>query len=239
MVLISAKLDGLDETLARLERGKRSALQGSERTRRAWGTIGLSELEAQRSEFLARSAGGTAGGFGWKPVSPLTALLRRTGRTAKLAGWTQVVEIAKTLPIMIDTGRLASSLAPGAGGNVLAASGRGVEVGTNVPYARRLHEGGEGDEPAVESRQQADQVAMSRLRKTQDGSKPERTAAGRKSRAKRNWNPEFFRIRGWLRKIVGRVFSVPARPILSAPPAERLKGYAERVKDAVAEDLAR
>jgi len=239
MVLISAKLDGLDETLARLGRAGRAAVVGSERTRRAWRAVGLSELEAQRSEFLARSRGGTAAGFGWRPISPLTALLRRTGRTAKLAGWAQVIEIARTLPILVDTGRLASSLAAGAAGNVLEASGRGVEVGTNVPYARRLHEGGQADGPAIETRKQADQVATSRLLKVLPGHKARATAAGRPSRARRNWNPEFFRIRGWLRKIVGRVFAVPARPILAPPPHDRLAKHADHVKDAIAEELQR
>jgi len=237
VVLITAKLDGLEETLGRLDRAGRAAVQGSERTRRAWRAVGLLESEAQRSDFLVRSRGGTAAGFGWRPVSPLTALLRRTGRTAKLAGWAQVVEIAKTLPILVDTGRLASSLAAGAAGNVLEASGRGVEVGTNVPYARRLHRGGQAGGPAIETRKQADQVAKSRLLKVLPGHKAKETAGGKPSRAKRNWNPECFRLRGWLRKIVGRVFAVPARPILAPPPRERLKKHAEHVQDAIAREL--
>jgi len=145
---IWAKLEGVEELLARLARGAQAAQSGSARTQEAFRLIGSEECEHQRAEFIDRSRGGSAGGVGWKPISPLTALLRRSGRTRKLAGWSQLVEIARTLPILIDTGRLAASLAPGASGNVLAPDGMGVTFGTSVPYAARQHAGGPGDEPA-------------------------------------------------------------------------------------------
>jgi hypothetical protein len=113
-----------------------------------------------------------------------------------------------------------------------------VTVGTNVEYAERFSEGGPADGPAIASREDADRVVGSKILKVLPGHKAAQTPGGRASRAKKNWNREFFRLRGWLRKRAGVVFQVPARPILSVPPAERLDGYAQRVLRAITGDLA-
>jgi len=237
MTAIRVQLEGVEETLRRFARGEAAAERGSESTRKAFRLIGAEELEHQHSDFLDRSRGLVAGGFGWKPVSPLTVLLRRTGRTAKLPGWDAVRVLADVAPINLDTGRLAASFASGAPGNVFRAEGLAVEVGSAVAYAGRVHAGGPGEEPPIADRAAADKIVGGRILKVLPGHKAERTAGGRKSRARKYWNPEFFRLRGWLRKIAGRIFSVPARPILSAPPAARVERYAKEVKDAIVEDF--
>ena len=239
MTAIRVNLEGVEETARRYERGAQAAEHGSEKTRRAFRLIGEEELEHQHADFLDRSRGGVAGGFGWRKVSPLTVLLRRTGRTAKLPGWAAVRELADVAPINFDTGRLAASLAAGAAGNVLRGEGLAVEVGSAVAYAARVHGGGAGEEPPIADRAAADKIVGGRILKVLPGHKGERTAGGRKSRARKNWNPEFFRLRGWLRKIAGRIFASPARPILSAPPGTRVERYAGEVKDAIVEDFAK
>jgi len=233
MIAITCQLTGLEETLKRLSLVERAALSGSAETREAMRLVGLSELAAQHNEFLARSSGAAAGGFGWKKLSPLTVLLRRGGAARKLPGWAALVALADVAPILVDTGRLAASLAPGAAHNVLEPDGLAVTVGTSVAYAALQHEGGSSAEAPIDSPETADRAA-SRILKVMPGHKPADTPKGRPSHARKFWNPEFFRIRGWLRKLVGRTFAVPARPILSAPPPDRLAGYAERVKDAIA-----
>jgi len=230
------KLEGVEELLARLRKGEEAAATGTPRTVEAYRTIGALECEAQKAAFVDRSRGGSAGGVKWLPVSPLTALLRRSGAARKLPGWSALADLAKTLPILVDTGRLLASLTPGAAGNVLEAGGASVTFGTNVDYAERQHAGGASEKPAVESREAAD-AAASRILKVMPGHKGDRTPGGRRSRAKKNWNPEFFRIRGWLRKKVGVVFMIQARPILTLPPPDRLETYAGRVKAAIVEDL--
>jgi hypothetical protein len=227
---LTCQITGLDETLRRLSDMERAAVAGSAETTEAMRTIGLLELEAQRTEFLARSRGGEAGGFAWRKVSPLTVLLRRSGATKKLPDWGAVVALADVAPIMMDTGRLAASLASGAPGNVLDPRGLAVTVGTSVEYAQLVSEGGQG-EPPIQSAEEADRVA-SRLLKVLHGHKPAQTPGGRKSWAKKFWNPAYFLIRGWLRKLVGRTFAVPPRPVLSTPPEDRLQGYGQRLKDA-------
>lgn len=232
------KITGLEENLRRLRAGAEAARRGSPKTEAAFRRVGLLELEAQRAEYVERSRGGEAGGFGWRKISPLTAILRRSGATRKLPGWAAAVALADVSPIMVNTGRLMQSLAAGAGGNVLEPDGRGVTLGTSVDYASRVSEGGASDEPAIADEAQADKVATGRFLKVLPGHKPELThQRGERSRAKKNWNPEFFQIRGWLRKLAGRVFAVPARPILSEPTPERLEGYGEKVADAIAEDM--
>jgi len=239
MIALHVQLDGLTETVERLRRAESAAATGSPRTRRAFRLVGTEELAHQHGDYLDRSRGLAAGGFGWRPVSPLTVLLRRTGRTAKLAGWNQVREIATTAPVGVDTGRLAASLAPGAPGNVLRTEPLAVVFGSNVAYAGRFHRGGQSSEPAIRDRGHADQVATAKILKVRPGHKAAQTPSGRPSRAGRNWNRAFFRIRGWLRRIAGRFFPVPARPILSRPPASRLRRYAETVKRALVEDLTK
>jgi hypothetical protein len=223
------KLEGVDELLARLRRGEAAASQGSAKTAEAYRTIGALECEAQKAAFIDRSRGGSAGGVKWLAISPLTALLRRSGATKKLPGWSALVDLAKTLPIMVNTGRLLASLTPGAGGNVLAPDPMGVTVGTNVDYAERVDQGGPSETPAIASREDADAIVGRRILKV---------LPGRKAKGKgRNWNPDFFRMRGWLRKTVGVVYVTPPRPILTMPTPERLEGYAARVKTAIADDI--
>jgi hypothetical protein len=89
----------------------------------------------------------------------------------------------------------------------------------------------------VRSREEADQAVQGAFLKVLAGHKADRTPGGRRSRARKNWNPEYFRIRGWLRKKVGCVFACPARPVLTPPPPDRMQGYGERVKTAILEDL--
>ena len=225
------KLEGVEELLARLRRGAEAATSGTARTVEAYRQIGALECEAQRMNYVDRSRGGTAGGVKWRGLSPLTALLRRSGATKKLPGWAALVDLAATLPIMVNTGRLLASLAPGAPGNVLAPGGTSVTFGMSVEYAEKMHAGGPSDAPMIANREDADATVSRRILKV---------LPGRKAKGKgRNWNREFFQIRGWLRNRVGVIATVSARPVLTLPPQDRLDGYAGRVKAAIVEDLRR
>jgi hypothetical protein len=228
---------GLKETVDALGAGAANLAAGSPRVREAFETVGALELEAQRREYLDRSRGGETRGVRWRPLSPFSILMRRTGRTAKAASWQEIVDLAGATPILADTGRLMASLAPGAAGNVLQIGDLAVTLGTNVDYAERMSEGGAGDSPPIATRADADRLVMRRLLKVLPGPRPRMTVTGRSTRAKRHWNPEFFRVRGWLRKLAGRVFLVPARPVLTQPPEERLVGYGERLKRAILDAL--
>jgi len=119
---------------------------------------------------------------GWKKLSPVTVLQRRRGRGKKIEDWDDIERRRSEIAILNDSGRLAASLSPGATGNVLKVKRLSVECGTNVSYADTHQRGKrstfEFDEGQFEKN----------VKKILPGKKPKKTASGKKSRAKRNWN---------------------------------------------------
>lgn len=94
--------------------------------------LGMTLLALVRDRFVLLSAGETVDGETWAPLAPATLRGRRKG-------------LGQGTPQMLrDTGRLLSSLGPGA---IEARPGE-VVVATNVSYAVFQHEGVPGRIPA-------------------------------------------------------------------------------------------
>ena len=83
--------------------------------------------------------------------------------------------------------------------------------GSKLQKARTLNDGGQSG-PFRFSNQEEYRLEKN-FAKTLPGSKPKTTPTGRKSHAKKNWNPEYFITRGAMRKAsrMGKTFKIPAR----------------------------
>ncbi len=164
---------------------------------------------------------------GWKKLSPVTVLQRRRGRGKKIEDWDDIERRRSEIAILNDSGRLAASLSPGATGNVLKVKRLSVECGTNVSYADTHQRGKrstfEFDEGQFEKN----------VKKILPGKKPKKTASGKKSRAKRNWNTMYFVARNWLRRLDGKRFKVPKRVIIRKPTRAQVAQYVAPITRAI------
>lgn len=109
-----------------------------------------------------------------------------------------------------DTGGLKMSFTPQAPHSYYGFGDHTVYGGSNLKRARDLNEGGSSTfnfGPQEQSRLEKN------LRKTMPGAKPKTTPTGRRSRAKKNWNPYFFITRAVMKKSSGKSYSVKARQI--------------------------
>lgn len=210
---------GLSQRLreaAKAASGKHNAMRAAFR---AAGSVMLRDVQ---EDYVKR-----ARGRGWKQLGPITTIMRRRGKGSKIESWEDLKRRRKEMEIMRDTGRLFNSLAPGRAGNVFKVSDLSVEVGTNDSRARTLNDGGR-------TRFEFDEKRFERnVRERLPGRKPKKTATGRKSRAKRNWNPMFFLARNWLRKLDGKSLPVPRRRIVSKPGPLRRRRYTRIIADAL------
>ena len=183
--------------------------------------VGIAAMADIQLDFIKRARGETVDGVSWKPISPLTALLRRRGRWTKIENAAQLRQRAGLMPIMRETGKLLASISP-----AIQVSGLSVTVGTNDARAPLLHAGGSTtfawDEEKAKRLDNA-------VKKVLSGHKPTLTPTGRKSRAKKNWNRWYFILRNGLKKASGKSFTVPARPIVTQPNAGRVRLYAQIV----------
>jgi len=213
----------------RLGEIKRDLRGKSKRMRAAFKAAGVMVCRDLQKDFLKNARGRGK----WKRLGPVSALQRRPGPGfQKIATWKDVLKRAKSLEILRDTGRAFNSFTPGRVGNVLKVGTLRVEAGSNVKYLAEHQE----DHPATFDfdEKRFDKIVMRRL----PGRKSSKTPGGRKSRAKYNWNPEYFRMRNWLRKIDGETFTVKARPILRKPSMWRKRQWLTPIRQAVEEAVA-
>lgn len=222
MISISSKIT--DRGLTKKLKAASAACKGNDqRVRGAFRAVGVMALRDAQQDYREAAAGRGQ----WPQVSPVTVLQRRRGRGAKIEDWKDIDRRRGEMEILRSSGRLMNSLSPGAPGNVLKVAQLSVEVGTNVRYAA-THQRGKS------SRFEFDEAAFERnVKKVRRGSKPRKTRTGRRSRAKRNWNPMYFQARNWLRKLDGKRFRVPKRVIIARPSASRRRAYAQLLRTAL------
>jgi len=206
--------------------------------RRAWKRVGALALSAVEDDFTDLSKGRSVRGMRWRKVSFVTALLRRSGRGAKMTTEKDVERRRGELPILVDAGLLRNSFSARHKGNVFEIGSNSVEVGTADPRASRLAHSSRTTfkyTPEVEKRLEQN------VRQILPGAKPRRTRTGRKSRAKKNWNRFFFVQRAILKKMarVGKGYKVPGRPMILRQPASRLQRWIDVWMRTVFEDVDR
>lgn len=157
---------------------------------------------------------------GWEPLSPLTKMLRRRGAGKKIADWKDMA--AKPVQILRDTGILRASLTAGlqGSGKVFRTKSLGFDAGTSVPYAKLHQAGGQSTfnfDADMKKRFQKNVL------KVLPRAKPRTTPTGKHSKAKKNWNPFFFKMWNALEKKSGQSVKIPARPIVFPPTGANLQ----------------
>lgn len=152
---------------------------------------------------------GSRFGHAWHRCGVWTKLLRAKGNRKK---YRSLAEVASTPQFPLeDTGMLKMSFQPKNMNSIYGFGKKLVYGGSNLQKARKLNDGGKTD-PFRFGEQQEYRLDKN-FAKTLPGSKPKTTPTGRKSRAKKNWNPEFFITRAGMRKAskAGRTYNLPAR----------------------------
>lgn len=153
-----------------------------------------------------RAGGGKFGDGKWKPITWITALLRKGG---KFETWDEIHDRARKSRPLADTGDLERSVLGSGRGAVLKVDGMKVHVGTNLKYGDIHQEGG---------RQRFTITAeiMRRLNRAIS----QTTGRGRPgggSEARKKWNPFFFEVLGALRKRDGEMLVIPQRQFIMRP----------------------
>ena len=227
---------GGEEVKARLRKQSNALAGKGSLARKAWKRVGALALSAVEDDFTELSKGRSVRGRRWKKVSFVTALLRRSGRGPKMTTEQDVERRRDQLPILVDAGLLRNSFSARHKGNVFEIGSNSVEVGTADPRAARLASSSRTTfkyTPEVEKRLEQN------VRQVLPGAKPRRTRTGRKSRAKKNWNPFFFIQRAILKKMAraGKGYKVPGRPMILKQPPARLQKWLDVWMRTILEDV--
>ena len=190
--------------------------------------VGLQAMGDIQREAIQLARGAAIRGRRWAAVSPMTALFRRRGSAGKITNWADAAQRAARMSPLRDTGKLLASISPGGPGSVFRVGPMRVVVGTNDSRAAVLHGGGR-----TTFRWSAEKAKRfdANVRKTLPGPKPELTPTGRRSRAKKNWNPFYFAMRNFYKgKGDGKSYKVPARPIIASRPSnEQIARYLQTI----------
>jgi len=187
--------------------------------------IGMLALLDQHRAFRERAAGNRE----WPGLSAVTVVLRKAGAKAgKIYDEKDIEERRRDVKILTDSNRLYASLTPSAPGNVLDVMPSAVRIGTNVGYARLHQQGGASafrfgpdEERRLEKNVSKTLPGFRKPRALKSGKRRQWKKAGKPS----PWNPFFFRLRGALRKMAGRSYRVPERPVVIPPRPEWQRKY--------------
>lgn len=212
-IVVNEKLRRTLTTLANLDKTPEMAA--------AKRRIGEMALQDQRRHFSQAAANPQAAG--WEELSDTTVALRKGG--PKIYDEADIEAKREQLQALRDTNRTFASLTPGGSGNVLNVLPGAVQIGTAVSYAKTQQEGGQvvfrfGEEEEKRFAKNVSDVKRGK-RRPKAGTRHVWKRAGKES----PWNEMFFRWRAALRKLAGRVLSVPARPFLRPPTLEELGKY--------------
>lgn len=205
---IILNVTGIPETKAVLRRVEALAAGRGNALKPALRAMGIEALRMV-SENMQREGQATGG---WRPLSPVTVILRRRGGAGKIINAGDLEAKRNRMKMLQDTGLLFNSLHSGGRGNVFELEPQAVRVGTADRKARFHQFGGNSvfdfGENSVNRKRFDQNVA-----KVLPGAKPKTTSSGKKSRAKRNWNPFYFKWKAILVSMHGSSRQVPARPI--------------------------
>jgi len=180
---------------------------GTRKARPMFEGLALYGQSTVQKEFESGSLGGRSGGWA-KPIPWWAVVIR--ANVGKGKGSIKTKDEAASWPAepLKNKGALMRSWAVARNRNI---TNKSAEVGTHMPYADIHQEGGSQTFKfdADKLKRFQHNVAM-RL----PGRKPRRTPTGRKSRAKRNWNPEYFKMLAILKMMDGKNIKIRKRPMV-------------------------
>ena len=197
-----AGVERMLDDAAGLLRGERNRLAP------AWKAIGSEILAMAQQNIMSRGA--KVGG--WKPLKPVTVLLRRHGRGAKITNQADLIAKGRTVKPLLDTSLMINSLYRGHAGNIFELKPMAVTVGTRDRKAVAHQYGGTSQFNFAEGSENRRRFERN-VKKVLSGRRARRTASGRRSRAARNWNPFYFQQEAILKKMHGRAYRIPKRRI--------------------------
>lgn len=197
--------------------------EGAREMKAALRVVGVQALEDIRDRFREQSEYGS----GWPELSDVTVILRPGG--GKIHGPRDVQAKRRGLKKLRDSNLLYLSLEPDGPGNTLEVLPEmtAVRVGTRMKRAETHQEGGA-------SRFEFDKIKRKTFRRNVSMTKSGRRRPAR-GRGRRNWksnkngspwNSYYFLMWNALKKMSGRLFSVPARPFM-VPEALKPARYAK------------
>lgn len=178
--------------------------------RTAWRAVGQFYLSRTQRRFVDLARGQFRPGGAWMRISWMALLLRRR-KGRKFKDLDAVDRAAAQAPILRDRGLLLNSLRPSGHENILRPGRLQVTVGTADQRATQHQHGRGGRWPG-----EAVMIAgADKINLTSNRRKSRKTPTGRKSKAKQNWNPDYFRARAILAGLAGKkIRRLPKRPIV-------------------------
>ena len=170
---------------------------------------------------------------GWKDISPITLVLRAKGTRKKFKTLEQLDAATKTARKLIDTATGRKSFMPSRRrpGSVFIYNAGGTVVGSSLKYMIAQDKGGTNPEPFKFGKEQQYRLDKN-FSKTLPGRSKKKTPTGRKSRAKKNWNEDYFILRGSMRKMDGKKFKLPPRQIEPRKQSDIKPDEMERINKA-------
>ena len=214
--------------------GRLAALDRQPEMAAAKRMLGTMALQDERLEFADRAKPGSGV---WPPLSTPAVVLRQAGRgMAKIVDAADVDARRSRIHVLRDSNRLFASLQPSGHGNVFDVLPGAVRVGTHVSYAALQQRGGSSafrfgaaEEARFEKNVSKTLAGFRKPAALKSGNRRKWKESGKKS----PWNPFFFRLRGALRKMAGKSFTVPARPFIIEPKPEWTARWARIIENAI------
>lgn len=154
---------------------------------------------------------------GWMDLSPITKILRPRGGRAKYTT-IEEAESDTSHKILQDSGIGRQSFLPGSTANVLEVGKNSVTIGSRMKRMKLHNAGGS---TTFKFGQKERSRFESGFSKTLPGSKPKTTPTGRKSRAKKHWNAEYFKLYNGLKNLDGKSCKIHERRI--QPTADEVR----------------
>lgn len=171
-----------------------------------WAVLVAEQLQANFKEHGRRAQPG-----GWKPLSWITMALRQQGEGQKARTFADLKAWGRQAQPLEDTGRLKSSVIDLGRATI----GRDfVRFGPSVDYGG-LHQQG-STRTFVFGPEQERRLAKNVAQTLSGPSRPNKS--GRQTRARANWNPDFFIMRAAFRKMNGQALRVVPRKIVYPMP---------------------
>jgi len=216
----------------RLEHAALAITKNQERMQTAFAQVGVIGLSFAQKSFNAKSRGESGG---WKPLSDVTVLLRRRGSGKKIASRADLEAKKTSVQTLRDTGLAARSLAATSPDTVIEPTSMNVTFGSRVSYLAGHHAG-------TTSKFKFDQEMRDRFfRNVQVKTpNPRRATSTRRNLKPYVWSEYSFGLWRMLKKMDGRTYRVPARPIFEFDEltGEQMKRLIDPLVVAINEILA-
>jgi hypothetical protein len=146
---------------------------------------------------------------GWDDLSPITKILRPRG-THGVYHSIEEAENDDSHKILQDTNMGKNSFLPGHTGNIMDVDNVSVTIGSRM---KRMKSNNAGGTTTFKFGPKQQARFKKNFSDKLPGRAPRRTPTGRKSKAKHNWNKEFFIVFNGLKKKHGESVEIPERRI--------------------------